>query len=173
MFIHTIHRKAHNRNLGDILVRTSHRSQLSFHAGTSPCWHAHCHTCQQVSIDTSVSGPQCSFVIKKAFSCQTSGLVYCTSCHRCTVTIPTSVETRCTRRQHFGEHLWSIEKNLPGFPVADHFNTAGLSIHEALIRGITCILCRENAQQKHLEMRLIFQLGTNHPRGLNSDFRFL
>ena len=171
MFIHTIHRKAHNRNLGDILVRTSHLSQLSFHAGTSPCWHAHCHTCQQVSIDTSVSGPQCSFVIKKAFSCQTSGLVYCTSCRHCTVT--NIGETRCRRRQHFGEHLWSIEKNLPGFPVADHFNTAGLSIHEALIRGITCILCRENAQQKHLEMRLIFQLGTNHPRGLNSDVRFL
>ena len=171
MFIHTIHPKGHNHNLGDILVCTSHRSQLSFHAGTSPCWHAHCHTCQQVSINTNVSGPQCSFVIKKAFSCQTSGLVYCTSCRHCTVT--NIGETRCTRRQHFGELLWSIEKNLPGFPVADHFNTAGLSIHEALIRGITCILCRENAQQKHLEMRLIFQLGTNHPRGLNSDFRFL
>ena len=130
MFIHTIHRKAHNRNLGDILVRTSHRSQLSFHAGTSPCWHAHCHTCQQVSIDTSVSGPQCSFVIKKAFSCQTSSLVYCTSCRHCTVT--NIGETRCTRRQHFGEHLWSIEKNLPGFPIMEHFNTAGHSIHEAL-----------------------------------------
>ena len=31
----------------------------------------------------------------------------------------------------------------------------------------------ENAQQKRLEMHLIFQLVTSHPRGLNSDFRFL
>lgn len=35
------------------------------------------------------------------------------------------------------------------------------------------MLSWENAQQKHLEMRLIFQLVTSHPRGLNSDFRFL
>ena len=150
---------------------TSHCSQLSFHTGTSPCLHAHCHTCQQVSSDTNVSGPQCSFVIKKAFSCKMSGLVYCTSCRHCTVT--NIGETRCTRRQQFGEHFWSIKKNMPGFPVADHFNTAGHSIPEALVYRITCILCKENAQQKRLEMRLIFQLGTSHSHCLYSDFCFL
>ena len=65
----------------------------------------------------------------------------------------------------------SIEKNLPGFPVAEHFNAAGHSIDDALVRGM--MLSVDNAQRKRLEMRLIFQLGTSQPRGLNSDFRFL
>ena len=80
-------------------------------------------------------------------------------------------ETGRTLRQRFGEHLRSIEKNLPGFPVAEHFDTAGHSINDALVPGI--MLCGENAQRKRLEMRLIFQLGTSHLCGLNSDFRFL
>ena len=61
--------------------------------------------------------------------------------------------------------------NLPGFPVAEHFNTAAHSIDDALVRGM--MLSVDNAQRKRLEMRLIFQLGTTQPRGLNSDFRFL
>ena len=73
--------------------------------------------------DTSVRGPQYSFVIKKAFSCQTSGLVYCISCRHCPVYIG---ETGRTLRQRFDEHLRSIEKNLPGFPEAEHFNTVFL-----------------------------------------------
>ena len=75
-------------------------------------------------------------------------------------------ETGRTLRQRFGEHLRSIEKNLPGFPVAEHFDTAGHSINDALVRGI--MLCGENVQRKRLEMRLIYQLRTSHPRGLNS-----
>ena len=30
------------------------------------------------------------------------------------------------------EHLWSKQKNLPCFPIMEHFNTAGHSIHDAL-----------------------------------------
>ena len=58
-----------------------------------------------------------------------------------------------------------MEKNLPGFPVAEHFSTTCHSIHDALVRGI--MLCGENVQRKRLEMRLIYQLRTSHPRGLN------
>ena len=155
--------------LRDILVHTLESSQSSFQAGTSPCLHARCCTCHYISSDTSVRGPQNSFVIKKAFSCQTSSLVYCISCRRCPALY--IGETGRTLRQSFGEHLRSIEKNLPGFPVAKHFNTAGHSIDDALVRGM--MLSVDNAQRKRLEMRLIFQLGTSQPRGLNSDFRFL
>ena len=38
-------------------------------------------------------------------------------------------------------------------------------MHDALVRGI--MLCGENVQRKRLEMRLIYQLRTRHPRGLN------
>ena len=58
-------------NLRDILVHTSDSSQPSSPAGTSPCLHARCRTCHHISIDTNVRCPQYSFVIKKAFSCQT------------------------------------------------------------------------------------------------------
>ena len=144
-------------------------SQSSFQAGTSPCLHARCRTCHYISSDTSVRGPQNTFVIKKALSCHRSGLVYCISCRRCPAVY--IGETGRTLRQRFGEHLWSIEKNLPGFPVAEHFNTAGHSIDDALVQGM--MLSVDNAQQKCLEMQLIFQLGTSQLRGLNSDFRFL
>ena len=55
--------------------------------------------------------------------------------------------------------------------MAEHFNTAGHSIDDALVRGM--MLSVDNVQRKRLEMRLIFQLGTSQPCGLNSDFRFL
>ena len=156
-------------SLRDILVHTSDSSQSSFQAGTSPCLHVRCRTSHYISSHTSVCGPQNSFVIKKAFSCQTFGLVYCISCRRC----PSLYigETGRTLRQRFGEHHWSIEKNLPRFPVAEHFNTAGHSIDDTLVRGM--MLSVDNAQRKGLELRLVFQLGTSQPRGLNSDFRFL
>ena len=155
-------------NLRDILVHTSDSSQSSFQAGTSPCLHARCRTCHYISSDTSVRGPQYSFVIKKAFSCQTSSLVYCISYRRCPAIY--IAETGRTLRQRFGEHLRSIEKNLPGFPVAEHFNTAGHSIDDALVRGM--MLSVDNAQRKRLEMRLIFQLGTSQPRGFKLRLPF-
>ena len=150
-------------------VISANSSQSSFQAGTSPCLHASYLTCHYISSDTSVRGPQNSFVIKKAFFCQTSGLVYCIYCRLCLALY--IGETGRTLRQRFGEHLRSIEKNLPGFPVAEHFNTACYSVDDALVRGM--MLSVDNAQRKRLEMRLIFQLGTSQPRGLNSDFRFL
>ena len=135
-------------NLRDILVHSSDSSQSSFQAGTSPCLHARCGTCHYISSDTSVRGPQYSFVIKKAFSCQTSGLVYRISCRRCPAVYIGEIGR--TLRQRFGEHLRSIEKNLPGFPVAENFNTAGHSIDDALVRGM--MLFVDNAQRKRLEM---------------------
>ena len=147
-------------NFCDILVRT--RQPTQFSRG----YISVLHTYQHVSSDSKVCAPQCSFGVKKAFSCQTSCLVYCISCGRC-ASIYIGVMGR-TLRQRFGEHLRSIEKNLPGFPVAEHFSTTCHSIHDALVRGI--MLCGENVQRKRLEMRLIFHLGTSHPRGLNSDF---
>jgi hypothetical protein len=41
--------------------------------------------------------------------------------------------------------LRSIEKNLSGFPVAEHFNTNGHSLLDAQVRGI--VLCDRNKQR--------------------------
>ena len=71
-----------------------------------------------------------------------------------------------------GEHLRSVRNNTPGFPVAQHFNSAGHSISEVQVRGMR--LCRgSNILGKQLEMRLIFQLGTVQPDALNVSFKYV
>ena len=70
-------------------------------------------------------------------------------------------ETGRTLRQRFGEHLRSIDKNLPGFPVAEHFNPTGHSIGNVLVRG--ALVCGATYQRKRLEMSLVFKPGTSHP----------
>ena len=91
------------------------------------------------------------------------------SCRRCSAVY--IGETGRTLRERFGEHLRSIEKNLPGFPVAEHFNANGHTLQDAQVRGV--MLCGGNKLRKRQEMRLIFKLGTSQPHGLNSDFRYL
>ena len=77
-----------------------------------------------------------------------------------------------TLRERFGEHLRSIEKKSPGFPVAEHFNGLDHTLSDAEIRGIK--LCTgNNIHRKRLEMRLIFRLGTARPRGMNINFSFI
>ena len=72
-----------DRNLQDILIQTSDKSQPGPMVGTSPCAHTRCRTCGQISTDTTLQGPKCSIVVKEAFTCQTSDLAYCISCGRC------------------------------------------------------------------------------------------
>ena len=76
-----------------------------------------------------VHGSQWSFVIKKACSCKTSGLVYYISCRLCPAIY--IGETGRTLRQRFSVHLRGIEKELLGFPVAELFNLVGHSINDA------------------------------------------
>ena len=105
-------------------------------------------------------------IVKESFTCDSSGLVYCISCRRCPAIY--IGETGRTLKERFGEHLRSITKCAPGFPVAE--NSHGHCLDDAQVRGVK--LCDGNKQRKRHEMRLIFQLGTWQPRGLNSDFRF-
>ena len=70
-----------------------------------------------------------------------------------------------------GVELRSIRNNTPGFPVAQHFNSAGHSITDVQVRGMR--LCRgPNILRKQMEMKLIFQLGTVQPHGLNINFKY-
>ena len=104
------------------------------------------------------------------FTCMSENLVYCISCRRCShIYIG---ETGQSLRSGIGEHLQSIHNNNPGFPMAQHFNSAGHSITDVQVRGMH--LCRgSNFLRKQLEMRLIFQLGTVQPDGLNINFKYV
>ena len=65
-----------------------------------------------------------------------------------------------------------VNFDTPGFPVPQHFNSTGHSISDAQVRG--GVLCSgTNIQRKQPEMRLIFQLGTVQPKGLNINFSFI
>ena len=158
-----------DQNLRGMLVNTADRNLPNPRPGSFPCHRARCRTCQHITADTNLPCPNCSIKIKESFTCQISNLIYCISCRRCQALY--IGETGRTLRERFGEHLRSVTKNMPGFPVAEHFNNHGHSLYDADVRGVK--LCDSNKQRKRQEMRLIFKIGTSQPRGLNSDFRFL
>ena len=155
-------------NLRTSLVHTAEK-QASTHAGIYPCQHPRCRTCGHISSETDLMGPKDRLTIRDSFTCLSSGLIYCISCRRCPAIY--IGETGRTLRERFGEHLRSINKIAPGFPVAEHFSSNGHTAADALVRGIK--LCEGNRQRKRQEMRLIFRLGTCQPRGLNADFQFI
>ena len=66
----------------------------------------------------------------------------------------------------------STRINTPGFPAAQHFNSAGHSITDVQVRRM--LLCPgSNILRKQLEMRLIFRLGTVQPDDLNINFKYV
>ena len=157
-------------NLRNILVR-SHDHSSTDQYGSHACQRPRCHTCQYISQDTEIQGPRYSFSVRGHFTCQSSNLVYCISCNRCP-TILYIGETGRNLRSRFSEHLRSIRNNTPGFPVAQHFNFTDYSISDIRVRGMR--LCNgTNLQRKQCEMRLIFQLGTVQPDGLNINFNYV
>ena len=68
--------------------------------------------------------------------------------------------------------VWSnLRNNTPGSPVAQHFNSRRATVFlNVRVRGVA--LCSgTNIQKKQREMKLIFQLGTVQPKGLNFILR--
>ncbi|KAJ8017731.1 hypothetical protein HOLleu_44655 [Holothuria leucospilota] len=71
------------------------------------------------------------------------------------------------------EHLRSIKQNLPGFPVATHFNPPSTcSIRDLMVSA--AISCRGSDHDRlAAENRLIMKLGTLSPHGLNVRLELL
>ena len=64
-------------------MHTTVRNQSTDPAGTFPCKHPRCRTCQHVNPLLTVDGPKCSTNIKEHFSCDSSNLIDCISCRKC------------------------------------------------------------------------------------------
>ena len=94
----------------NFVIRQEHQEQ----AGT--CTHTCCCTCYHISTNTNLLGPWSTIVVKKAFTCQVSGLAYSISCCHCPAIYIS--ETDCTLRQrlHVGKYLQNIKKNLLVLP---------------------------------------------------------
>ena len=156
----------HDDNLRTSLVHTTEK-QPATRTGAYPCQHPRCRTCGHTSSETEFLGPKDRLTVKDSFTCLSSGLIYCISCRRCPAIY--NGDTGRTLRKR--ENLRSINKGAPGFPVAEHFSSDGLTAADALVRGIK--LWDGNKPRKKQEMRLIFRFGTCQLRGLNADFHFI
>ena len=156
-------------SLRDILVHSTDSSSTK-QPGSLACQRPRCQTCEFINLLTDIGGPKSTFTIRDHFTYMSENLVYCISCRRCShIYIG---ETGRGLRSRIGEHLRSVRNNTPGYPVAQHFNSAGHSITDVQVRGMR--LCwGSNIVRKQLEMRLIFQPGTVQPDGLNIDFKYV
>ena len=157
-----------DRNLRDYLVHSAERSYAD--AGTFACRHPHCLTCRHTTSQTILQSPKRLYTIRDCFTCQSENVVYSIICCRCGCLY--IGETGRRLRERFSEHLCSVGNNSPGFPVAEHFNSASHSLDDIMICGLKHC-SGDNSRQKNQEMRLIFELRTLKPNGLNINFSFI
>ena len=116
----------------DVLVHSSGYSHTD--AGTYPCRRPRCLTCKYTTPRTNVQGPKSVYTIRDRFTCQSENVVYCIVCRRCSVLY--IGETGRRLRERFSEHLRSIRNHSPGFPVAEHFNSASHSLDDITVCGL-------------------------------------
>ena len=115
---------AYKRDLsqGDILVHSTDSSSTE-QPGSHACQRPRCQTCEFITPLTDIRGPKSTFTIRDHFTCTSENLVYCISCRRCShIYIG---ENGRSLRNRIGGHLRSVRNSTPGFPVAQHFNSAG------------------------------------------------
>ena len=94
--------------------------------------------------------------------------LYGISCGRCPAIFIGG--TGSTLRQRFGEHPRNIEKKLPSFPVAEHFNAAGYFIAISLFVNFAL---RRDLPAEAAGDAPDFQTRHQLSERLNSDFRAL
>ena len=121
-----------DRNLMDYLVHSAKRSDAD--AGTLACRHPHCLKCRHTTSQTILQSPKHLYTIRDRFTCQSENVVYSIICRRCGCLY--IGETGRRLLECFNEHLRSIHNNSPGFPVAEHFNSASHSLNEIMIYGL-------------------------------------
>ena len=157
------------------MVRASQpQSEVPSPPGTFPCNRGRCNTCPVVSHDEilSIVGPNNNrFSIHQHFTCTSTNLVYVLVCKRCNKLYVGETKRRLADR--VTEHLRSIKQNLPGFPVATHFNPpSACSIRDVMVSA--AISCRGSDHDRlTAENRLIMKLGTLSPHGLNVRLELL
>ena len=151
-------------NLGNFLVRSTFK--FNNQPGTLTCKRKRCKTCPFISNTVQISGPNRSVKVTDHFTCISTNVIYCISCTICKKIYIGETGRRLADR--FREHLRDAEQNSTDAskPVACHFNLPNHSHHNMTICGL--YLHHGNTEsRKNLEQKLIFQLGTLSPHGIN------
>ena len=136
--------------------------------GTSPCRRPRCKTCKVLSSSTKIDGPRSSWEVKGSFTCTTTDCIYAIRCKLCSQLYIGETKRRLADRM--AEHLRSITLNLPGLPVATHFNLP----NHTTAHFEACVLFsgfHSHEVRKEQEERLIHRIGCLHPNGMNVSFR--
>ncbi|KAJ8027330.1 hypothetical protein HOLleu_32445 [Holothuria leucospilota] len=111
------------------------------------------------------------FNVHQHFTCTSANVVYVLVCKRCHILYVGETKRRLADR--VTEHLRSIKQNLPGFPVATHFNPPSTCLIRDLMVS-AAISCRGSYHDRlAAENRLIMKLGTLSPHGLNVRLELL
>ena len=155
----------------EYLVRASDPLAVQTNSpGTFSCNRNRCYTCKYVTLDNllQIQGPRKSFRVNDHFTCISTNVVYIIACKRCKLLYIGETKRRLADR--VAEHLRSIRLHLPGFPIATHFNPPSpCNISDFAVTG--ALLCKGNDFDRlKSENRLIFELGTLSPDGLNVKF---
>ena len=115
-----------------------------------------------------IKGPKGSFNVTEPFTCISKNIVYGIICRRCNMIY--IGETGCRLADRITEHIPSIKNNFSGFPVAQNFNPPShCSLNDFSVTGIIQCSC-SNVNRLNIENRIIFNLGTLSPLGLNIKF---
>ena len=158
-----------DKNLGNFLVRGAFK--FNNKPGTFTCKRTRCKTCPFISNTVNISGPMQSIrQSHRPFH------LHLLKCHCITCTLCKKIYIGATGRRladRFREHLRDAEQNNTDAskPVARHFNLRNHSHHNMTICGL--YLHHGNTEsRKNLEQKLIFQLGTLSPHGINERLSF-
>ena len=163
-----------DRSLRQMLVKsqlpTAPEPVLSTaNVGTSPCRRPRFKTCKVLSSSTKIDGPRSSWEDKGSLPVPPP-TVYMQFAVNCACSQLYIGETKRRLADRMAEHLRSITLNLPGLPVATHFNLPNHTTPHfeacVLISGF-----HSHEVRKEQEERLIHRIGCLHPNGMNVSFR--
>ena len=156
------------KNLRDCFIRSKlyRDDNTAKTPGTTSCHRPRCNTCSHVTLGNTIRGPLRNWNVLGSYTCISSNVIYAITCTRCETIYFGETKRRLADR--FTEHHRAIKLNFPGLPVASHFNSSGHSIFNARVSVVTS--CINDTHRKTEEERLIYNLGTLEPRGMNVRF---
>jgi hypothetical protein len=151
-------------NLKDLLISSQLRSTYQHPPGTHPCGKRGCVCCTHIANTTTFTGPTQQFTVRSSFTCLSTNLVYIIHCSLCNQLYVG--ETYRSLRERCSEHLSSITRPSVSTPVALHFRQPHHTPDHFRISA-AWQNHRDGPFRLHMESRLIADLGTLQPRGIN------
>ena len=158
-----------DKNIGNFLVSSAFKT--SEQPGTFKCARARCKTRPFIYNVEKLSGPKRSIKITDHFTCTSANVINCITCTLCKKLY--IGETGRRLGDQFREHLRDVEKDDKDAskPVARHFNLPNHSKQHMAVCGLS-LHQGSTESRKTLEQKIIFQIGTVNPHGINERFSF-